>query len=276
MVVGGEVLEKIVEEDESLARKDHHNQSSTSIGNKNQQLESLTSIGSTSVELGTTAPSLVPRKGPETQEFLESVRKSSDLLKAIQNQIGNLTGSDAALIDINKEEGEKRLEDCCEEASTMMESTFKLQAVEYEGTGEEEESMEEMTGEEAAMESADEDTDEEEMEEEEEDEEDDVKFDPAASAHDRKLPFGVTCHYCPVSLQTKGVLAPGMVDIQCKYREKLFRFVSDEARQQFMHAPEKFLPNPRRPMVDVPPTRILILGPRGSGERFIYTRYLSL
>lgn len=148
----------------------------------------------------------------------------------------------------------------------MMESPFKLHAYEYEGTGEEEESMEEMTMEEAANESADEDGGDsgEEMGEEEEEEEE-VKFDPGATWRERRLPMGATSNYCPITLHTRGVLAPGSVEYQCKYREKIYRFISDEARQQFMHAPEMYLPTKRNPRLDVPAPRILIMGPRGSG-----------
>lgn len=147
-----------------------------------------------------------------------------------------------------------------------MEAPFKLQAVEYDGTGEEEEVGEEMTGEEAVEESADEDIESE--EEEEEEEEDDLKFDPASREH--KIQYGASAHYCPVTLRTRGILAPGSADFQCKYRERLYKFVSDEARQQFMHAPERYLPTARTPFLDVPPLRVLFMGPRGAGKNLAF------
>lgn len=158
------------------------------------------------------------------------------------------------------------MDECCEEAVTVMEAPFKLHAFDYEGTGEEEESMEEMTMEEG--DSGDEDAvdSSEEMGEEEE-EEDDLKFDPAMSARERRAHLGATCHYCPVTLSTRGVLAPGSLEFQCKYREKMYRFVSDEVRQQFMQAPEKYLPTKRNQRLDTPPPRVLIAGPRGSGKQ---------
>lgn len=162
------------------------------------------------------------------------------------------------------------MDEFCNEAVAIMEAPFKLHAIEYEGTGEEEESLEEMTLEEAANESADEDGgDSNDEYEEEEEEEDDLKFDPASSARERRMQMGASGHYCPVTLQVRDVLAPGSVEFQCKYREKVFRFISDEARQQFMLAPEKFLPNKRHPRLSVPAPRIVIMGPRGSGELFI-------
>jgi len=105
---GGEALEKILEEDESRdgahllgGTKKEHTQSKASIGNANNQSQSsLATL--TSVEPGTTVPSLIPRKGPETQEFLDSIKKTGDSLKSLQAQVISLTGSDPAFIDINK------------------------------------------------------------------------------------------------------------------------------------------------------------------------------
>lgn len=98
----GELLEKIVEEDENLlAGKKDHVQSAASIGGAgNLSQSSLVTV--TSVEPGTALPSLLPRKGLETQEFLDNVKKAIDQLKSLQSQAVSLTGLEPALIEINK------------------------------------------------------------------------------------------------------------------------------------------------------------------------------
>lgn len=117
----GEALEKIVEEDEGLTRRDTINiQSSTSMQlggggaaattkQAGAVVESHSSIAtaSTSVLAGTQLPSLVPRKGLETHEFLEGVKKTNDLLKSIQSQVVSLTGLEPGFIDIS---GDKSVE----------------------------------------------------------------------------------------------------------------------------------------------------------------------
>jgi hypothetical protein len=102
-----EALEKIVEEDESkdhsLNKKDQQSQQQQqqlTVPIVNQSQSSLATT--TSVEPGTTASNLLPQKGPETHEFLESVKKTSEQLKIIQTQVISLTGQESALLDINK------------------------------------------------------------------------------------------------------------------------------------------------------------------------------
>lgn len=99
----------------------------------------------------------------------------------------------------------------------------------------------------------------EEMEEEDEDE----TFDP--STKDKKTKFGETNHYCAVSLKTNGVLVPGNSELQAKYREKLYRFSSEESKAQFIEDPELYLPK-KNERLKAPATRMIIIGPRGSGK----------
>jgi YHS domain-containing protein len=48
----------------------------------------------------------------------------------------------------------------------------------------------------------------------------------------------------------KQVLVPGNPEFQCKYREKIYRFSSEENRALFMENPVKYLPAKKNPEVD--------------------------
>jgi YHS domain-containing protein len=278
-------LEKIVEEDENRDAHALRMQAAAAAAEaakyaaENSSKQSKTESSSadltsrTSVQMGSAQESLLPVRGIETHEFLDRVKKSSDQIRAVQATLANLTGNEGALVEINKKpptsttenadvDQEKDLDECCHEAASVVEKIFKYQAVEFDGSEENEEGEE--GGEEGEEEEGVGEEEAEEGEEEEGEEEDEENFfDP--SVRDKKLLLGETCHYCPVTLHTKQILAPGSVDFQSKYREKTYRFVSDEARGLFLENPQNFLPNPRK-RVDLPPPRILVLGPRGSGK----------
>ena len=128
----------------------------------------------------------------------------------------------------------------------------------FSGVDEEEAEEEEGMGEE---ETGGDDNDEDEDEEEEEEEED--NFDPTLK--EKKINFGETSHYCPYTLHKLGILVPGSAELQCKYRERIYRFQSDEARQAFFDKPETYLPTTRS-QLKPPAIRIFVLGPRQSGK----------
>lgn len=189
---------------------------------------------------------MIPPKGPEIQEFLNSVKGDTEAIKGVQSTISTLTGNEASIIEINKKSSTSHLDDsketgdCVAEAATIMEKMFKFQAVEFEGVeeeepeeGEEEEEKEEATGEEEEPEG-----------EEAEEEDEETTFDP--SLKEKKISFGETSHYCPVSLHNRFTLVPGNPEIQCKYRERFYRFSSEEARQAFMENPDQYLPNHKK------------------------------
>lgn len=87
-------LEKIVEEESDEGNNPKR-------GADQQQLKSQSS-SSLSVLVGTVVASVLPRKGTETQEFLDSIKKANEVIKSIQSQVGNLTGTEPVLIEINK------------------------------------------------------------------------------------------------------------------------------------------------------------------------------
>lgn len=105
-------LEKIIEEDEAAAhlgssggaRKDNPLTQSRAPLEGGAHLASVSSSNNT-VEMGTIQPSLVPQTGPETLEFIEGVKKTAELLRNMQSHVVSLTGSEPALIEINRNKG---------------------------------------------------------------------------------------------------------------------------------------------------------------------------
>ena len=132
----------------------------------------------------------------------------------------------------------KTIEEIFNESTVAIENVFKYRAADFDGAEEEEE--EEEDDEEDGGEA-------EEEEEEEEEEDEDAVFEPTKK--DENLSFGDTNHYCPISLSVKKILVPGNPEFQCKYREKIYRFSSEENRTLFMENPMKFLPSKQNPKV---------------------------
>lgn len=236
---------------------------------------------STSVRPATPVIQELPVKGPETQEFTSLVRSYFDSLRGLIGAVINMTGSDPINLDIYKpttetenvvvgrslDEDTKTLDQCVSESSEAMERVFKFTAQDFEG-GEEEEQGDDEEEEEEDQDNYAEDEDE---EEEDEEEDEDKVFDP--SVKEKNVSFGETGHYCPVMLQQQFILMPGNPEIQAKYRERYYRFSSEEARTAFIETPDVYLPtNTKR--IQVPPPRILVLGPRGSGKS-TQARYLA-
>ena len=57
-------------------------------------------------------------------------------------------------------------------------------------------------------------------------------------------PWGCTKSYCPVALKERGVLWPGSPELACKYREMVYQFSSQEAKEKFMRRPVAYM-NPK-------------------------------
>ena len=57
----------------------------------------------------------------------------------------------------------------------------------------------------------------------------------------RRKPWGDTSYYCPVSLKDQGVLWPGNLDICSRYKERLYSFSTDEAKEKFTDSPENYI-----------------------------------
>jgi len=66
-----------------------------------------------------------------------------------------------------------------------------------------------------------------------------------------KKQLGDTNFYCPVSLTEKNVLLPGDPECSAKFREKIYYFVDEVAREKFLASPEAFLPKDSPPVVSV-------------------------
>ena len=77
-------------------------------------------------------------------------------------------------------------------------------------------------------------------------------------------PWGDTKQFCPVCLSQSNVLVPGKEDLGVRYRERVYSFISQEAKDAFSIAPDTFIAanGPLQP----PPIRVFILGPRHSGK----------
>ena len=65
------------------------------------------------------------------------------------------------------------------------------------------------------------------------------------------VPLGDTNYFCPVVLKHKSVLWPGNPEISAKYREKVYYFSSDEAKEEFIADPLPFLDKEKPPLVSV-------------------------
>ncbi len=231
-----DTLEKIIEEDEQV-------QAASSNKTTGASLAAVKSENSNVFRppLAPLKPNELPAKGPETQEFLFELREQKENFRSIQNTLVQLTGTESNIIEINKKSNKagqldlmRPAEELCDEAYTITEKNYRFVPVEMDG------SIEDELGEEAEEEDVEEEDDELEDPEEEEEDDEEKAYDPAMK--DKKNKFGETNHYCPVSFKTNGILVPGNNEIQLKYREKIYRFVSEEAKALFFENPENYLP----------------------------------
>lgn len=75
-------------------------------------------------------------------------------------------------------------------------------------------------------------------EDNEEDEEDERKEQDAAR---RRKPWGDTSYFCPVALKDQNVLWPGQQENAIRYREKLYYFSTEEAKEKFRANPLEYI-----------------------------------
>lgn len=250
-----ETLEKIVEEDES--REGHAQSRLTASTTKpaSSAPDVLKEVSDKAV-MGTESTTVAsedqisPLSGPEVEEFQRHTRENVEKLKILQNAISSYIGNDPSTIEINKpvkdvepkghehpHADEKGFDEVFLEANLAIEKPFKYRAVEFDGADEEEGEEEE------EIDDGDDEGEEEEDEEGEEEEED-------PSLKTKKIQFGDTSVYCPVSLYKRNVLVPGNPEIKCKYREKIYRFASEEYRTLFLETPDVFLSSKKPPTVN--------------------------
>ena len=57
----------------------------------------------------------------------------------------------------------------------------------------------------------------------------------------RKKPWGHTSYFCPVALKKNGVLWPGNQELAARYRDKLYCFNSEEAKESFLADPLQYV-----------------------------------
>lgn len=77
--------------------------------------------------------------------------------------------------------------------------------------------------------------------------------------------FGDTAGYCPVSLYNNGVLWKGKEEFQALYDNKLYFLSNEEALDEFLENPRKYIPLKEPPKL-FPPLRICVIGPIGAGK----------
>ena len=94
-------------------------------------------------------------------------------------------------------------------------------------------------------------------------EEEEEERDNEAALRDHK-PWGETRHYCPVALKEQAVLWPGNPELACKYREKVYQFSTQAAKERFILEPKMYLPSDEP--IHLPPQRLMILGAKGAGK----------
>ena len=64
----------------------------------------------------------------------------------------------------------------------------------------------------------------------------------------RKKPWGHTSYFCPVALKKNGVLWPGNQELAARYRDKLYCFNSEEAKESFLADPLQYVADSNCPI----------------------------
>eukprot|EP00746_Dinoflagellata_sp_MGD_P167078 gnl/MRDRNA2_/MRDRNA2_97418_c0_seq1.p1 gnl/MRDRNA2_/MRDRNA2_97418_c0~~gnl/MRDRNA2_/MRDRNA2_97418_c0_seq1.p1 ORF type:complete len:2329 (-),score=603.32 gnl/MRDRNA2_/MRDRNA2_97418_c0_seq1:172-7086(-) len=76
------------------------------------------------------------------------------------------------------------------------------------------------------------------------------------------IPWGLTGLYCPVTLMEEHWLFPGSKDFQHTVGNSVYAVCSEAASKAFIQEPSRYLPKTE---VAIPPPRIMVIGPTGSG-----------
>uniref|UniRef100_A0A8C9DUK7 Adenylate kinase 9 n=2 Tax=Prolemur simus TaxID=1328070 RepID=A0A8C9DUK7_PROSS len=100
--------------------------------------------------------------------------------------------------------------------------------------------------------------------EEEPDEEEEEEEESEERIKARRRHLGDTKHFCPVVLKENFVLQPCSTEEAAKYQDKIYYFSSPEAKEKFLEHPEDYVAH-EKPL-KVPPLRICLVGPHGSGK----------
>ncbi|KZC10475.1 Adenylate kinase domain-containing protein 1 [Dufourea novaeangliae] len=81
--------------------------------------------------------------------------------------------------------------------------------------------------------------------------------------------LGDTDQYCPVALIKYNVFWKGKEDFSALFMNKIYLLSNDAALQEFLHSPQKLSIPFRRPLSVIPPLRVSIIGPLGSGKSML-------
>ncbi|CAE8694950.1 unnamed protein product [Polarella glacialis] len=79
------------------------------------------------------------------------------------------------------------------------------------------------------------------------------------------IPWGTCGMYCPVTLKNDFWLYPGQKEFQHVYRNRVFASASETIAEAFLREPRKYVPADGGREPTLPPPRILVTGPAGSG-----------
>uniref|UniRef100_A0A0X3NG87 Adenylate kinase 9 n=1 Tax=Schistocephalus solidus TaxID=70667 RepID=A0A0X3NG87_SCHSO len=151
-----------------------------------------------------------------------------------------------------------------EKADTEAEAFAEGGLEDYKPPGEEEGAEEEAEEEE---EEAKEEAEEGEEEEEEMQPEEDPSKGPT-----RQL--GRTSYFCPVALKEFQIMKPGDPEVVAEYLGKAYYFGTEEDRAKFLLEPTKYVDAGIQRPIKLPPLRICLVGPTGSG-RSLHGRQLA-
>ncbi|CAH8875119.1 unnamed protein product, partial [Trichobilharzia szidati] len=102
-------------------------------------------------------------------------------------------------------------------------------------------------------------------------EEEEEEPDPSRNLQ-KKL--GLTSYFCPVTLHEHEVLRAGDPDIAAVYQNLVYYFANEDARLKFIENPDKIL-NTGNGLIKLPPPRILVIGPTGTGKS-LHSRQIAL
>lgn len=77
------------------------------------------------------------------------------------------------------------------------------------------------------------------------------------------IPWSSCGTYCPVTLKEHRWLYPGQKEFQHVYGNRVFALANEKASEAFLREPVRYVPSEREPVL--PPPRIMVTGPTGSG-----------
>ena len=107
-------------------------------------------------------------------------------------------------------------------------------------------------------------TDTENIEEEEEEEKEATEVELTPKEDNRR--FGDTSYYCPVALLKYNVFWKGKEEYAAIFTDKIYHLSSPAALEEFVRDPQKLGLPLKRPLSVIPPLRVSIVGPPGSGK----------